>query len=137
MAHKTIDPALKKKIIRYLKSHSQGLTAKKYSVSPSTVNKIANETPSIKASIDHSQTKIAVAAHKVYAKTDRMRVLNKFMGLVEKAMSGEISTGDLKNISTALGTALDKYRLEEKDMDDSSRGEASDLLTAMKKGDVK
>jgi hypothetical protein len=136
MAHKTIDPDLKKKIIRYLKDHSQCSTAKKFKISPSTVNGIAND-PAVKGTIrECSEPKRATAAHKAYAKADRLQVLNKFMGLVDQAMDGDISTGDLRNISTALGTALDKYRLEEKDMDDTSKGDASDLLNQMKKGDA-
>jgi len=114
MAGKTIDPDLKKKIIWYLKNHSQYSTAKKFNVSSSTVNKIFQENPRKKPSPNHSTTKKAVEAHKAYAKEDRLRVLNKFMGLVDSAMDNpDLTTGDLKNISTALGTALDKYRLEE------------------------
>jgi len=141
MAHKTIDPALKKKIIRYLEEHSQYSTAKKYSVSPSTVNAIAND-PEVKKTIrikpeERSDTKRATAAHKVYAKADRQRVLNKLMGRVDLAIDDpELETRNLKDLTIAVGTLLDKYRLEEKDMDDTSKGDASDLLNQMKKGDA-
>jgi hypothetical protein len=132
MAAKTIDPTLKKKIIRYLKNHSQNETARHFKISPSTVNGIANADPTKKIVSEYSPPKHAIMAHRAYAKADRLQVLNKFMGLVDRAMDGDISTADLRNISTALGTALDKFRLEEKDADDSAKGEVTDLLNQMK-----
>ena len=136
MAHKTIDPAQETKIVRYLKSHSQGATAKHFKISSSTVNRIAKEHPTLKPFGNCSEPKKATAAHKAYAKQDRLKLLNKITQEVENAIMAGLSPNDLKNLTIAVGTLLDKYRLEEKDMDDTSKGDASDLLNQMKKGDA-
>lgn len=138
MAHKTIDPDLKKKIIRYLKSHSQYATAKKFKISPSTVNGIAND-PQVKGTIrECSEPKRATVAHKAYAKEDRMRVLNKLMYRADMAIDlPELKTGNLKDLTIVVATLLDKYRLEEKDSDETSKGEFIDQLNRMKEADVR
>src|SRR5512133_2155771 len=100
MARKTIDPDLKLKIIRYLESHSQYSTAKKFKVSPSTVNKIANEQTG-KTIPERSETKNAVVAHKAYARADRLVVLNKLMGKVDMAIdTPDLKTGQLVQLTT-------------------------------------
>jgi hypothetical protein len=137
MAGKTIDQTLKKKIVRYLKDHSQCATAKHFKVSPSTVNGIANSPEVKKTILECSEPKNATRAHKTYAKKDRLLVLNKLMERVDTAIdTPELKTGQLVQLTTAVGTLLDKYRLEEKDTDDTSKGEINDLFNRMKEADV-
>lgn len=138
MVRKTIDSDLKKKIIRYLKDHSQYAAAKKFKVSPSTVNKIAND-PQVKETIRvSSEPKRATEVHVAYAKADRLRVLNKLMGRVDmESGNPELRTGNIKDLTIAAGVLCDKFRLEEKDEDELSKGEVIDQLNRMKEGDVR
>jgi transposase len=138
MAHKKISDKLKQEVIDYLKEPkaSQGKAAKKFGIGVGTVNRISQEHPE-GSRLEYSKTKNAVSAHKAYAKEDRLELLRKITKEVEDAIKAGLSPNDLKNLTIAVGTLLDKYRLEEKDMDDTSKGDASDLLNQMKKGDVR
>jgi hypothetical protein len=133
MGAKTITPQLKKKIVRYLKSHSQTATAKHFKISPSTVNGIANDPQVKKTAPEYSTPKKAIAAHKVYAKADRVQVLHKLMGVIDRVLdSPELRPGNLRDISIALGTTLDKFRLEESE-DEEGRSGIDDLMDEIKK----
>jgi hypothetical protein len=138
MGRKTITSELEKKIVRYLKDHSQQATARHFKISPSTVNGIVAKRPAMKAIANHSAPKIAIAAHKEYAREDRIQVLHKLMRRVDLAIDDpELKPGGVRDLTVALGTLLDKYRLEEKDTDETSRGEALDLLTKLRGADAR
>ena len=138
MGAKKITPELKQDIIQYLKDHSQYKAAKHFKISPSTVNGIAKENPEIKNQIECSgaknQTAAATEAHKAYAKSERLAVLHKLMGKIEESLdSDELRPGNLRDLSIALGTTLDKYRLEEKeDPTGKDAGEIRQLFDKMK-----
>jgi hypothetical protein len=138
---KKLDPKLEKKIIEFLKDHSQGETSRHFKVGSGTVNRIAkahNIPPAIGTVSEHSNTKSATLARKAYCKEDRLIVLNKLMERVDMAIDDPaLKINQLCFLTTALGTLLDKYRLEEKDMDNSSKGEALDLLNRMKGEDAR
>lgn len=137
MVHK-LDQKLEKEILEYLKDHSQGATARKFKVGKATVNKIAKGSPTIKPVLERSDTKNATAARIAYARQDRLQVLHKLMRRVDMAIDDpELKPGNIKDLTIALGTLLDKYRLEEKDTDDKSTGEIHDLLTAWKGADAR
>jgi hypothetical protein len=128
MARKTIDPALKAKIIRYLKSHSQNKTAEHFDISPSTVNKIANAGQTEKPFVPCSEPKKATDAHVAYAKERRKQLFDKFlMRLEEMLNSKELKPGQMQGLAIATGTILDKYRLEE---GSSGEGKAALLVLA-------
>ena len=131
-----INDITKKKIIRYLKSHSQQSTAKHFDISSSTVNAIANAGTVKKSLPIRSEPKEATAAHKTYAKAERVAVLHKLMGKIETSLgSPEFKTSDLRPIAIALGTALDKFRLEEKESDEfgKEKAEVNLLFEQMRK----
>jgi hypothetical protein len=138
MGAKTIDQAKKAKIVRYLKNHSQNETAAHFKISTSTVNGIANKNPTIKNKIERSGAKNKTAAatltHKIYAKADRVQVLHKLMGAIDLALNSpaELRPGNLRDLSIALGTTLDKYRLEESE-DEEGRSGIDDLMDEIKK----
>jgi hypothetical protein len=136
MGNKTIDDAKKKKIIRYLKSHSQCATAKHFDISSSTVNGIANAGTVKKTLPIRSEPKEATAAHKSYAKADRLAVLNNFMGKLDTVIkTGDLKPGNFRDLAIALGTALDKYRIEEKDEDTfgKEKAEVNAMFDMMRK----
>ena len=131
-----INDAKRKGIIRYLKKHSQQATAKHFDISSSTVNGIANSGTVKKSLPIRSEPKIATDAHKQYAKSDRLVVLHKLMGKIDSSLgSNEFKTSDLRPIAIALGTALDKFRLEEKESDEfgKEKAEVNLLFEAMRK----
>lgn len=113
-----------------LKGKSQNKTAKKFKVSDGLVNKIAKELNG--GSPIHSAPKKAIAARRTYAKAERLTVLHKLMGAIDDALnSTELKPGNLRDISIALGTTLDKYRLEESE-DEDGRSGIDDLMDAIK-----
>jgi hypothetical protein len=137
MPVKTIDEPKRKKIIRYLKTHSQQATAKHFDISSSTVNGIANSGTVKKTLPIRSEPKEATEAHKTYAKADRLGVLHKLMQKIDTSLdSDEFKTSDLRPIAIALGTAIDKFRLEEKETDEfgKEKAEVNAMFDMMRKG---
>jgi transposase-like protein len=109
----------------------QNKISKKYGVSDGLVNKIAKEIRG-EAGPAHSPPKNAIAARKAYAKHDRLQVLHKLMGVIDRVLdSPELRPGNLRDISIALGTTLDKFRLEENE-DEDGRSGIDDLMDAIK-----
>jgi transposase-like protein len=117
-------------IKKYLeKGNAQNKTAKKFKVSDGLVNKISK---SMNGAPSHSPPKKAIAARKAYAKADRLTVLHKRMGALDDALnSAELKPGNLRDLSIALGTTIDKYRLEESE-DEDGRSGIDDLMDAIK-----
>jgi hypothetical protein len=109
---------------------AQNKTAKKFKVSDGLVNKLAKEVNG--TTPIHSAPKIAIAARKAYAKADRLTVLHKLMGKIDDALDMPVRPSDLRAIAIALGTSLDKYRLEETE-DDEGRSGIDDLMDEIKK----
>ena len=111
---------------------SQNKVARKHDVSDGLVNKIAKEMRA-GAPPAHSAPKDAIAARKTYTKSGRMNVLHKLMGAIDRVLdSDELRAGNLRDLSIALGTTLDKYRLEEQD-DEEGRSGIDDLMDEIKK----
>jgi 16S rRNA U516 pseudouridylate synthase RsuA-like enzyme len=136
MGAKTIDDAKRKSIIRYLKKHSQNETARHFKVSPATVNGIANKNPLKKIESKYSAPINANKARKQYAKADRILVLHKLMGVIDRTLDDpELRPSNLSSISIALGTTIDKFRLEEKESDEfgKEKAEVNLLFEAMRK----
>jgi hypothetical protein len=131
-----INDAKRKGIIRYLKKHSQQATAKHFDISSSTVNGIANAGTVKKTLPIRSEPKVATEAHKSYAKADRLVVLNNFMGKLDTVIkTGDLKPGNFRDLAIALGTTLDKYRIEEKDEDTfgKEKAEVNAMFEMMRK----
>jgi hypothetical protein len=110
---------------------AQNKTAKKFKVSDGLVNKLAKEVNG--TTPIHSAPKEAIRARKEYAKKDRLNVLHKLMGAIDGALDKQdLRPSDLRPIAIALGTSLDKYRLEETE-DDEGRSGIDDLMDEIKK----
>jgi len=130
MPVKTIDEPKRKKIIRYLKSHSQCATAKHFDISSSTVNGIANSGTVAKPFVKCSEPKNATLAHMAYAKERRKALIDKFLTRLEGMLdSPDLKPSQMQNMAIAMGTALDKYRLEE---GTTGEGKAALLVLAEK-----
>lgn len=134
MARKTIDQQTRKKILRYLKSHSQGETARKFDISTSTVNAISKEPatgkPFAERSVNRSEPKKATAAHVGYAKERRRLLLDKFLGRVDGFLEDpDLKVGQMQGLAIAIGTIIDKCRLEE---GTTGEGKAALLVLANK-----
>jgi transcriptional regulator with XRE-family HTH domain len=139
MGKQTIDDTKRRKIIRYLKNHSQNETARHFKISPSTVNGIANSTIAKKTFPICSEPTLATKAHKQYAKADRLQVLHKLMGVIDCAIDDpELSPRNLTGIATACAITIDKFRLEEKDADEFGKEKAEvNLMFEMMKKEAK
>jgi hypothetical protein len=140
MGKQTIDDAKRKSIIRYLKKHSQNETARHFKISPSTVNAIANSTTAKKIFPIYSEPKPAIKAHKQYVKADRIQVLHKLMAVIDRTLDDpELRPSNLSSVSIALGTTIDKFRMEEKETDEfgKEKAEVNLLLDIMKKQESK
>jgi hypothetical protein len=136
MGKQTIDDTKRRKIIRYLKNHSQNETARHFDISSSTVNGIANSTTAKKTFPIHSEPTLAIKAHKQYAKADRIQVLHKLMGVIDRTIDDpELSPRNLTGIATACSITIDKFRLEEKETDEfgKEKAEVNLLFDTMKK----
>lgn len=115
MAHTKITPELKKKVIEYLKEpkSSQNKAVKKFGIGLGSVNRIVQES-SGKSDLEHSKTKNANTARKAYAKAEREELIDKFLSKLSGMLdSPELKPGQMQGLAIALGTALDKRRLEE------------------------
>jgi hypothetical protein len=137
MGKSTINDAKRKSIIRYLKKHSQNETARHFKVSPATVNGIANKNPLKKIESKYSAPINANIARKQYAKADRIQVLHKLMGVIDRTLDDpELRPSNLSSVSIALGTTIDKFRLEEKETDEfgKEKAEVNQLFDLMRKG---
>lgn len=99
-------------IKKYLeKGNAQNKTAKKFKVSDGLVNKIAKGMNGAPA---HSPPKKAIAARVAYAKEKREELIDKFLDKLNGMLdSSELKPGQMRGLAIALGTALDKRRLEE------------------------
>jgi len=120
-------------IKKYLKAgNSQNKTAKKFKVSDGLVNKIAQGMNGVTV---HSPPKDAITARKAYAKADRLAVLNKFMGRLDGVIdSPELRPGQYRDLAIALGTTLDKFRIEEQgDTTDKDKGEINQIFEKMRR----
>jgi hypothetical protein len=136
MGKQTIDDAKRKSIIRYLKKHSQNATARHFKVSPATVNGIANANPLKKIESKYSAPINANIARKQYAKADRIQVLHKLMGVIDRTLDDpELRPSNLSSVSIALGTTIDKFRMEEKESDEfgKEKAEVNQLFDLMRK----
>jgi hypothetical protein len=125
-----INDAKRKSIIRYLKKHSQQATAKHFDISSSTVNGIANSGTVEKPFVPRSEPKNATVAHMAYAKERRKALIDKFLSKLEGMLdSPDLKPSQMQNMAIAMGTALDKYRLEE---GTTGEGKAALLMLAEK-----
>ena len=85
--------------------------ANKYKTTKQTVCNIAKEN-----GIDllHQATKKAVEVQKTYGKIERCKLIDKFfLKLNEQLDNEDNNSNDMRNLSIALGTIIDKRRLED------------------------
>ena len=84
--------------------------AKEYDVSKNTIFTIAKENQ-----IDMLQeaTKKAKAVQSVYDKAKRGQLLDKFFDKIDDQLDKDLDANDLRNLSIAIGTVIDKRRLED------------------------
>ncbi len=127
MAHKKVDEKLTKAVIDYLKEpkSSQGKAAKKFGIGIGTVNRIVAASAE-KPPLERSKTKNASLARAEYGRERRRELLDKFLGKINTMLdSQELKPGGMQALAIALGTAIDKYRLEE---GSSGQGKAALLV---------
>jgi primosomal protein N' len=84
--------------------------AKEYNVSKGTIQNIAKEH---EIDIVQSITKRANEARTIYTKTERGKLLDRFFDKIDEVLKTATDANDIRNLSIAMGTIIDKKRLEE------------------------
>ena len=85
--------------------------AVKYQVSKSTVINIARE---FKVDLVRTSTKKASEARRSYGKAERCKLIDKFFDKLDEQLDQkDNNSNDMRNLSIALGTIIDKRRLED------------------------
>lgn len=111
MARNGVSSEERARIVSYLNDgKSQGWVAKEEKRSKSTISEIANKAG---ISTERSATKKASEAHRDYAQAERLLLLNEGFDKARDVLKHIGLADDLKDWSVAVGTLIDKRRLED------------------------